>query len=154
MPNYLSKWLYFSTSYARVYSSPFSAIIGLVLFIFTVYYAYVVWGRIPFAATNLVCATTAVKSNMGLSFLAYLSLPIMLGWSCWWLVSFVSTVYVTSGCDGQGNCTSELPGILVFALLLSYHWTFQVIKKGRGGSYHRRAHLSVPMVYVTRLFGR
>ena len=41
-------------------------------------------------------------------------------------------MYVTSGCDGQGNCTSELPGILVFALLLSYHWTFQVIKKGRG----------------------
>ena len=65
---------------------------------------------------------------MGLSFLAYSSLPIMLGWSCWWLVSFVSTIYVTSGCDGQGNCSSEPPGILVFALLLSYHWTFQVIK--------------------------
>ena len=107
--------------------SPFSAIIGLLLFIFTAYYAYIVWGRIPFAAANLVCATTAVKSNMGLSFLAYSSLPIMLGWSCWWLVSFVSTIYVTSGCDGQGNCSSP-PGILVFALLLSYHWTFQVIK--------------------------
>lgn len=108
--------------------SPFSALIGIFLFVFTIYYVYAVWGRIPFAASNLVVATTAVKSNLGLSILAYSSLPIMLGWSCWWLVSFVSTVYVASGCDGQGNCASEPPGILVFALLLSYYWTFQVIK--------------------------
>ena len=52
----------------------------------------------------------------------------MIGWSAWWLVSFVSTVYVTSGCDGEGNCQSEPSGFLIFALLLSYHWTFQVIK--------------------------
>ena len=116
-------------------------------------------GSYTIRAANLVCATTAVKSNMGLSFLAYSSLPIMLGWSCWWLVSFVSTIYVTSGCDGQGNCSSEPPGILVFALLLSYHWTFQVIKNVihvtvAGGLYHRRAHRSVHMVYEIHLFGR
>ena len=86
------------------------------------------WGRIPFAACNLVTATTAVKTNMGLAFFAYSSLFIMIGWSAWWLVSFVSTVYITSGCDGQGNCENEPPGLVVFALLLSYHWTFQVIK--------------------------
>ena len=98
------------------------------LFVLTVYYAYVVWGRIPFAAANLVVATTAVKSNLGLSILAYSSLPVIIGWSCWWLVSFASTVYVASGCDAQGNCATETPGILVFSMLLSYHWTCQVIK--------------------------
>jgi hypothetical protein len=111
-----------------IFISPFSAAVGIFLFVLTVYYAYVVWGRIPFAATNLVVATTAVKSNLGLSIFAYSSLPVIIGWSCWWLVSFASTVYVTSGCDAQGNCATETPGILVFSMLLSYHWTCQVIK--------------------------
>lgn len=44
------------------------------------------------------------------------------------MVSFVSTVYITSGCDGQGNCEKDPNSALIFALLLSYHWTFQVIK--------------------------
>ena len=44
------------------------------------------------------------------------------------MISFVSTIYVTSGCNGQGNCEKETSGLLVFALMLSYYWTFQVIK--------------------------
>ena len=44
------------------------------------------------------------------------------------MVAFVSTVYVTSECDGQGNCEKETNGALVFALLLSYYWTCQVMK--------------------------
>jgi len=111
-----------------LFLSPFAALIGLFLFGLTVYYAYVVWGRIPFAACNLVSATTAVKSNLGLAFYAYSSLFIMIGWSAWWMVAFVSTVYVTSECDGQGNCEKETNGALVFALLLSYYWTCQVMK--------------------------
>ncbi|KAL7530016.1 hypothetical protein ACHAXR_003274 [Thalassiosira sp. AJA248-18] len=111
-----------------LFLSPFAAIWGLFLFGLTVYYAYIVWGRIPFAACNLVSATTAVKANLGLAFFAYSSLPIMIGWSAWWIVSFVSTVYITSGCDAQGNCENEPSNLLVFAMLLSYYWTFQVIK--------------------------
>ena len=111
-----------------MFLSPFAAITGIFLFVLTVYYAYVVWGRIPFAACNLVSATTAVRANLGLAFFAYNSLFIMIGWSAWWLVSFVSTVYITSGCDGQGNCEKEPSSWLVFAMFLSYHWTYQVIK--------------------------
>jgi len=111
-----------------LFLSPFAAFTGVMLFALTVYYAYVVWGRIPFAACNLVTATTAVKSNLGLAFFAYGSLFVMIGWSAWWMVSFVSTLYVTCGCDGQGNCEREPSGLLFFVLLLSYYWTFQVIK--------------------------
>lgn len=111
-----------------IFISPFAAIIGVLLFVLNVYYAYVVWGHIPWAASNLVAATTAVKSNMGLAIFAYASLPVMFGWNCVWLVSFVSTVYVTSGCDPTGTCSTETPGILVLSFLLSYHWTYQVIK--------------------------
>ncbi|KAL3771245.1 hypothetical protein ACHAW5_006654 [Stephanodiscus triporus] len=118
----------FAFTIGSIFISPFSAAVGIFLFVLTVYYAYVVWGRIPFAATNLVVAATAVKANLGLSIIAYSSLPVIIGWSCWWLVSFASTVYVASGCDAQGNCATETPGILVFSMLLSYHWTCQVIK--------------------------
>ena len=101
---------------------------GFLLFAGTCYYAYIVWGRIAFAACNLVSATTAVKANLGLGFFAYSSLFLMVGWSALWLLSFVSTVYVTSGCNGGGECDNEPSSFLVFAMLLSYHWTFQVIK--------------------------
>ncbi|KAL9186603.1 hypothetical protein ACHAXT_005841 [Thalassiosira profunda] len=111
-----------------LFLSAFAALTGIFLFALTCYYAYVVWGRIPFAACNLVAATTAVRANLGLAFFAYNNLIIMVGWSMWWMVAFTSTVYITSGCDGQGNCENEPSGFLVFALLLSYYWTFQVIK--------------------------
>jgi len=45
-----------------------------------------------------------------------------------WLVSFGSTVYITSGCNAQGQCETEPNNILVFAMLLSYYWSAQVIK--------------------------
>eukprot|EP00571_Detonula_confervacea_P011700 CAMPEP_0172297026 /NCGR_PEP_ID=MMETSP1058-20130122/199_1 /TAXON_ID=83371 /ORGANISM="Detonula confervacea, Strain CCMP 353" /LENGTH=587 /DNA_ID=CAMNT_0013006123 /DNA_START=102 /DNA_END=1862 /DNA_ORIENTATION=- len=111
-----------------LFLSPFAAIIGIGFCGLTIYYAYVVWGRIPFAACNLISATTAVRANFGLAFFAYNSLFIMIGWSMWWLLSFTSVVYITSGCDGQGNCEKDPSGWLIFALLLSYYWTFQVIK--------------------------
>jgi len=107
--------------------SPFAALMGIGMFALTVYYAYVVWGRIPFAACNLETATTAVKSNLGLAFFAYSSLFVMVGWSAWWMVSFVSTMYVTGGCNGQAQCENDPSEVLVFFMLLSYYWTFQVI---------------------------
>mmetsp|Transcript_20316 Transcript_20316/g.40212 ORF Transcript_20316/g.40212 Transcript_20316/m.40212 type:complete len:589 (-) Transcript_20316:182-1948(-) len=111
-----------------LFLSPFAAIMGIFLTGLTIYYAYIVWGRIPFAACNLASATTAVKANLGLAPLAYSSLIFMFGWSIWWMITFVSTMYIAGNCDGQGNCQNEPSGWLVFPLMLSYHWTFQVIK--------------------------
>lgn len=126
--------LFFNITVAAVFAigsfflSPFAALSGILLLAFTAYYAYVVWGRIPFAACNLVTATTAVKANLGLAFFAYGNLLIMLGWSSWWLITFVSTVYVVSECDSSGNCEKETNGFIVFLLMLSYYWTYQVVK--------------------------
>lgn len=109
--------------------SPFAAIMGIVMVAFNAYFAYVVWGRIPFAACNLATATTAVKANLGLSFVAYSSLVTMFCWSAFWLVSAVPTIYITSGCDAQaGACEKEANGLVVFLLLVSYYWTYQVIQ--------------------------
>ena len=109
--------------------SPFAAIMGILMVVFNAYFAYVVWGRIPFAACNLKTATSAVKSNLGLSFVAYSSLISMFCWTAFWLVSAVPTLYITSGCDAQaGACDKEASGLVVFSLLLSYYWTYQVIQ--------------------------
>lgn len=92
------------------------------------YYAYAVWNRIPFAASNLVTALSAVRSNMGLSFFAYNNLIISFLWSILWGIAFVATIYVLGECDAEGNCQKETNPFLVFTFLVSYFWTAQVIK--------------------------
>jgi hypothetical protein len=95
---------------------------------FTAYFAYHCWNRIPFAAANMQCAVTAVKANFGLTFFAYNSLILSFGWSVWWSIATVSTVYVTSGCSVDGECESNPNGFALFGFLVSYFWTMQVIK--------------------------
>jgi len=95
---------------------------------FSAYYAYCVWARIPFAASNLVTAVTAVRANLGLAFYAYWSLIVLFGWSMLWSISTMSTLYVLGDCNADGECQSEINGGFVFLFLLSYYWTAQVIQ--------------------------
>ena len=104
------------------------AILTGISFLFSAYYAYVVWNRIPFAASNLVTAITAVRANLGLAFFAYTNLLVSFFWSIWWAIAFVATTYVLGECDAQGNCAKPINGILVFLFLVSFYWTAQVIK--------------------------
>ena len=99
--------------------------IGLVL---TVYYTYIVWRRIPFAASTLVTALTAVKCNVGLAFFAYNNLVVTFLWALWWATAFVATTYVMGDCNAEGYCENEINGFIVFLFLVSFFWTFQVIK--------------------------
>jgi hypothetical protein len=106
----------------------FMASIG---FFFTLYYTYVVWKRIPFAASTLVTAITAIKCNMGLSFFAYNNLVLTFLWSIWWSLAFVATSYVLSDCNmGQDGayCENEINGGLIFLFLISFFWVCQVLK--------------------------
>lgn len=92
-------------------------------------YACTVWSRIPFAAANMVTAITAVRANLGVTFFAYLSLFITFGWTIWWSLAFVATTFVVSGCNAQDQqCETEPNGLLVFAFLVSYFWSVEVIK--------------------------
>ena len=99
--------------------------IGLLL---TIYYTYIVWRRIPFAASTLVTALTAVKCNMGLAFFAYNNIMITFLWAMWWTTAFVATFYVLGDCNADGYCENEINSFLVFLFLLSFYWTTQVIK--------------------------
>ena len=94
---------------------------------FSAYYTMKVWSRIPFAAANLVAAVSAVRSNMGLAFYAYTSLVVLFMWSVFWSISAISTIYVTNGCNAQGECDSDVHPAVVFTFLISFYWTIQVI---------------------------
>jgi len=96
--------------------------------LFTIYYTYIVWKRIPFAASTLVTAITAIKSNMGLAFFAYNNLVLTFLWSVWWSLASVATSYVVGDCDAEMYCESEINGWFIFAFLISFFWTCQVIK--------------------------
>jgi hypothetical protein len=63
---------------------------------------------------NLNTALTAVKSNMGLAFIAYFVMLLAFGWSCFWFLGFA-----------QSLSTSNTG--IVFLLLLSYYWVHQVL---------------------------
>lgn len=103
---------------------------GIAFLLFTgvvSYYTCRVWDRIPFAASNLVTSVTAVRANLGLVFYAFLSVLLVFLWSLWWATGTMSTIYVTNGCQANGNCQTEVSGGIVFLFLLSYYWTAQVI---------------------------
>jgi len=94
--------------------SMMAGLMGLFFFGFTLYYVKLVWRRIPFAAANLKTALSAVQSNMGLGFVAYLIMAVAFAWSGLWLAGMAGSVATSNG------------GI-VFLLLVSYYWTYQVL---------------------------
>lgn len=106
---------------------PAAVMMGL-MFMVNLCYIKAVWSRIPFAASNLVTAISAVKSNMGLTFFAYNNLLLTFFWSIWWSVAFVATTYVVSNCNAEGYCENEMNGGLIFLFLVSFFWTAQVVK--------------------------
>ena len=105
-----------------------AGIMGLVVFAFAACYAWTVWSRIPFAATNLVTASTAIKANMGLTVFAYGAIIVNGLWMVLWSASAYSTLFVLGGCDANGGCANDVPGAYTFLFILSLYWTAQVIK--------------------------
>lgn len=103
-------------------------ITGLIFFAFTACFACAVWSRIPFAATNLATATTAVRANSGLTFFAYVSIVVTIGWLIWWSTTATATIMIVADCDAEGNCNNEVNGFVLFLLLVSLYWTLQVVK--------------------------
>lgn len=104
-----------------------AVLIGL-MFMVNMCYIRAVWSRIPFAAANLITAITAVKSNMGLTFLAYNNLFVTFFWSVWWTIAFVATAYVIGNCNAEGYCENDMNGGFIFLFLVSFFWTAQVVK--------------------------
>lgn len=111
-----------------VIGSTETGIMGLVIFVLAVCYALAIWSRIPFAAANLVTASTAIQANIGVTVFAYGAIILNGLWMVLWSVSAYSTLYVLGGCSMDGTCANDIPTVYTFLFLLSLYWTSQVIK--------------------------
>lgn len=105
-----------------------AGIMGLVFFVMGACYAWMVWSRIPFAAINLVTASSAIKANIGVTVFAYGAIVMNGLWLVLWSAATYSTLFVLGDCDAEGNCNNEISGLYVFLFVLSLYWTAQVIK--------------------------
>lgn len=90
------------------------AIFGFIAFFLGVCYAKMVWNRIPFAASNLRTALSAVRTNFGVLLVAFLWLAVAFGWTMLWMSS-------------TGAAMNQTGWAIVFLFLLSYFWTCAVI---------------------------
>jgi hypothetical protein len=108
-----------------------SAIMGAVFFAMALCYAKIAWRRIPFASANLVTAMTAVKSNLGVTLVAYFFVALGFGWSVLWTISLMGVWEDGTKCeedaDGAQSCTEANYGIL-FGMLVAYFFTYQVLQ--------------------------
>jgi hypothetical protein len=103
-------------------------LIGLLFFALSYCYMRAVWDRIPFAASNLITATSAIRSNMGVSIFALLSIFVMILWAILWATTSYATLYILGECDENFACQKPIGGFTVFLFFVSFFWTVQVIK--------------------------
>jgi hypothetical protein len=107
-------------------------VVWSVMLLLTVLYARAVWHRIPFAAANLRTALSAVETNAGVCVLAYAVALVANVWVVLWCMAFVGVAFRESNCNSDGDCldnsSSHMHAISIVLLVLSFHWTSQVLK--------------------------
>ena len=110
-------------------------------FLLSVWYAFCVWHRVPFAAANLTTAMAAVRANYGITVVSFASLIKTMVFTLLWFIAMVG-IFVTMdhSCTGSSDengktndddgCSDGNPWALwIFCLfLLSLYWTIQVIQ--------------------------
>lgn len=132
-----------SVIYGRIFEGAF--IFGVIALILSCY-AKAVWHRIPYAASNLKSAVTALRTNLGVAILGFAAFLITIGWICLWVPAMLGTVihfrtYETTDDNSVNFGTSTSTGtVLALLLLLSFYWTTQVIRVRSSAvqSYRRR----------------
>lgn len=107
----------FSIYLAHWYLYVFTALIVLVL----LWFVYMIWDYIPFAAVNLKAALLGMGDNLGTYMIGLLSTIILVAWLILWF-------YVFDGFWGakQEGKAKDFYGIAIL-LILSLFWTMEVI---------------------------
>lgn len=98
----------------------FSCFIGIL-------YAWSIWPMIPWAASNLVTAVTAIRTNVGVTVVGLGMVLLTSAFTLLWLLALFGTAMHMYSCD-EGSCSSHINGIIVSLFLLSFYWTTQVLK--------------------------
>ena len=120
--------------------APFAGIIYAVFTVCLVWYARRVQNRIPYAASNLKCGITVLKSNLGLGLVSLVSMMGLFGYCVGWVWAFAGTMQLDAMLDSSAASYSEnssedqsveistLGHVTVFLFVLSFYWTHQVLK--------------------------
>lgn len=105
-----------------------AALVAFVFFAMSACYAWAIWHRIDFAASNLVTALTAVRANLGVALVAYGMVVAAVVWSLIWSTSLIGVYSRSADCNAQGVCQGSVGGWTTVLYLLSFYWTHQVFK--------------------------
>ena len=105
--------------------SSFFPWIWLMLLLVTCIYSKKVWYRIPFAASTLRTALECLRLNAGIYVLAYIVSAIALVWVLVWMTALVG---ISVHHYNNSGMTSSVSVFGIIFLLISYHWTAQVLK--------------------------
>ena len=119
--------------------------------IMTICFAYVYWKYLPFAASNLKTALTAIQQHTGVFLVAFGVVLIGGAFSAVWIVALVG-VFLNAPSDNDASCTSgsssyngnswnddgnnqgqqqcaqDWTSVYFFALMLSYYWTHYTLQ--------------------------
>jgi len=101
---------------------------AFVVFAVGVCYAFAVWNRIPWAASNLTTAITAIQANLGVVLVPHVLSLLSCGYVILWSLAHFGVCTHSTSCDENGTCESHLNGGIIALFLLALFWTQQVIK--------------------------
>jgi len=115
------------------YGNMIGGIIGLVFFAFFLCYAKLVWKRIPFATANLKTACSAIRSNCGVTIIAYVFTALAFAWTVLWSLALAGTQEYLLACeevdvDGVTQTVCNPNYGYLFLFFLSFFFTHQVIQ--------------------------
>ena len=109
------------------------SVVGFAALLSSLGYAMYSWHRIPFAATNLYTALTAMRCTADITILGLMTLVVAFSWCLLWSMAFIGIVnaFNDNDCISKDVCHAHvnrkhIPVLLL--LLVSFHWTAMVMK--------------------------
>lgn len=98
---------------------------GFIALALSVGYAFIVWDRIPFVASNLDAGLKGIRANPGVILIAFFFQFLALGWSIYYTFVVVG-LYDAIQNDHIGDSHPWIKYAVYTLLGLSYYWTLQV----------------------------
>ncbi len=99
--------------------------VGIFALLMSACYAWVVWDRIPFAATNLSVALKGMRGTLDIPLLGVCNLVATFAWTiCWICAFFGASDYLWN----EEELSNDWMVVVVIFFFFSYYWTTQVIK--------------------------
>jgi hypothetical protein len=108
--------------------------IGILALAISAAYTWVVWDRIPFAATNLNVALKGMRGTLDIPLLGVCNLVATFAWTiCWICAFFGASDYLWN----EEELSNDLMVVVIIFFFFSYYWTSQVIKVSQQQAFFR-----------------